>query len=79
MGAAARLSFLHTSLVAGDHDLSERVERLLHVEAPQPEPGTLSRFRVPVAALFAAMFLAALAFWPPTLSSVHHLLEQFLR
>jgi len=79
MGTGPRLSFLHTSLVAGDHDLSARVERLLHLEAPPPEPLALWRFYAPAASMLAATSLAALVFWPATLSSVHRLLEQFLR
>jgi len=34
MGAAPCLSFLHTSLCAGDHDLSARVDRLLALQSP---------------------------------------------
>jgi beta-lactamase regulating signal transducer with metallopeptidase domain len=79
MGTGPRLSFLHTSLVAGNHDLSARVERLLHLEAPPPEPLSLRRFYAPAAAILAATSLAALVFWPATLSTVHRLLEQFLR
>ena len=43
MGTAPRLSFLHTSLCAGDHDLSARVDRLLTL---QPAPAkAVSRTR----------------------------------
>jgi beta-lactamase regulating signal transducer with metallopeptidase domain len=79
LGRGPRLPFLHTSLVAGDHDLSERVERLLHLEGPRPAPPTLGPFYGAAASILAATSLAALVFWPATLSSVHRLLEQFLR
>lgn len=79
MGTSPRLSFLHTSLVAGDHDLSQRIERLLHVEAANPEPLTRTRFYAPFAAILAVASLASLALWPAALYSVHRLLEEFLR
>lgn len=79
MGTAPQLSFLDSALVAGDHDLSERVERLLHLEAHPAGPQTLTPFYAPAASMLAAMSFAALVFWPATLGSVHRLLEQFLR
>jgi len=79
MGAAPRLSFLHTSLVADDQELSERIERLLHVEQASHEPLPRRNFGTPVAALLLAGSLAILLSWPETLASVHRLLEQFLR
>jgi hypothetical protein len=39
----------------------------------------LTPFYAPAASMLAAMSFAALVFWPATLSSVHRLLEQFLR
>jgi beta-lactamase regulating signal transducer with metallopeptidase domain len=79
MGTSPQLSFLHTSLLAGDRDLSERVERLLHFEAASPEPRALRRSYVPSAVILAAASFAAFALWPAALHSVHRLLEQFLR
>lgn len=79
MGAAARLSFLHTSLCAGDEDLSARVNRLLRV---QPLPAkTRGRVRSLVVGSGLGMIVctAALLEWPATLFSVHRLLELFLR
>jgi Zn-dependent protease with chaperone function len=79
MGTAPRLSFLHTSLCAGDHDLSARVDRLL---ALQPAPAkALSRTRtVAIGSSFGtAACIALFLTWPATLSSVHRLLELFLR
>lgn len=76
MGAGPRLSFLHTSLVAGDEDFSARVQRLLR-------PELLARHvRWPIwslGGLFLAACLAGLLVWPATLFSVHQLLEVFLR
>jgi Zn-dependent protease with chaperone function len=82
MGAAPRLPFLHAPLVAGDHDLSARVERLLHAH---PYPLTAgAKLREPHSFLRSASFLAAtsisvLLLWPPVLFSAHRLLELFLR
>jgi Zn-dependent protease with chaperone function len=76
MGAGPRLSFLHTSLVAGDEDFSARVQRLLR-------PELLARHaRWPIwslGGLFLAACLAGLLVWPATLFSFHQLLEVFLR
>jgi len=78
MGASPRISFLHTSLCAGDHDLSARVERLLCVDAL---PAKL-RFRGRALAIGSGLGMAVgigfLLAWPATLSSVHRLLELFL-
>lgn len=79
MGEASGLSFIHTSLCAGDQDLSARVERLLRVETL---PGQL-RFQPHSFAISSSLgvsvCLAILLAWPATLSSVHRLLELFLR
>ena len=76
MGAGPRLSFLHTSLVAGDQDFSARVERLLRPEAATPGGHS------PIWPLLGLLFSAGLAaplLWPSMLLSVHQLLEVFLR
>ena len=80
MGTAPRLSFLHTSLCAGDHDLSARVDRLLRLE-PLPARAVAQEQSLSTGPAFGtavglAIFLAA---WPAMLSSVHRLLELFLR
>jgi len=79
MGTGPRLSSLEASLVAGDHDLSGRVDRLLRSEPLGPVPPLRTR----ALALRAGFGLAAcaliLAAWPAILSSVHRLLELFLR
>jgi Zn-dependent protease with chaperone function len=80
MGTAPRLSFLHTSLCASDHDLSARVDRLLRVESLSAKPlartQSLSIGPAFGTAVGLAIFLAA---WPAILASVHRLLELFLR
>jgi len=78
MGSGPRLSFLHTSLVAGDRDLSARVERLLEFETAGAQRGARTRaFPLGVSFGMAALIAALLAV-PALLSSVHRLLELFL-
>jgi Zn-dependent protease with chaperone function len=79
MGAAPRLSFLHTSLCAGDHDLSARVDRLLRVQPLQTKPLPRARSVAVGSILGTAACIALFLAWPATLSSVHRLLELFLR
>jgi Zn-dependent protease with chaperone function len=77
MGVAPRLSFLHTSLCAHDHDLSARVDRLLRI---QPLPANVPSRPLAFGSSFGmAVCIAVLLAWPATLSSVHRLLELFLR
>jgi Zn-dependent protease with chaperone function len=78
MGAGPRLSFLHTSLVAGDDDLSARVDRLLRIQPARPLPPPRARSLTFGAGLGIASCVATLLGWPPILSSVHRLLELFL-
>jgi Zn-dependent protease with chaperone function len=78
MGAAPRLSFLHTSFCADDRDLSERVERLLHIR-PLPTPQSSAR-SLAIGSSFAITVCASVLLVGPTiLSLVHRLLELFLR
>lgn len=79
MGAGPQLTFLHTSLLAADLDLSARVERLLRLEPSRFESLPRARFLARGTVLLVAGSLAALMLWPATLSSVHGLLEVFLR
>jgi Zn-dependent protease with chaperone function len=80
MGAGRRLSFLHTSLVAGDHDLSARIDRLLRLDHARPVSFPLTKALLSAAGVGISLCLATiLIFWPATLASVHRLLEQFLR
>ena len=81
MGAAPRLPYLFTSLLARDRDLSARVDRLLQPAPILPAPTDLARkpqaqFRI-AAFLFAAC-LAAILLTPSTLSAVHKVLELLL-
>jgi Zn-dependent protease with chaperone function len=79
MGAAPRLSFLHTSLLAGDQDLSARVDRLLRVQPLHAKPLSRARSLAVGSGLGMTVCIALLLAWPATLSSVHRLLEFFLR
>jgi Zn-dependent protease with chaperone function len=79
MGARPQLSILQTSLLPEDQDLSARVDRLLCVEALPTENASHASSRAIVRGLcfvFCAVVLVAV---PATLSSVHRLLELFLR
>jgi Zn-dependent protease with chaperone function len=78
MGAGPRLNSLHASLVAGDDDLSARVDRLLRVQPAGPVPPPRARGRAFGVGLGIAACLAILLGWPPILSSVHRLLELFV-
>ena len=79
MGSGPGLSFLHTSLASVNQDLTARVERLLRLEPARFESlrwkGVVARGAV----LAMGGSLATLMLWPATLSSVHRLLELFLR
>jgi beta-lactamase regulating signal transducer with metallopeptidase domain len=79
MGAGPRLSYLHTSLVAADQDLSARVYRLLRLEPTRFESLRWRSVAAQGAVLAMSGSLATLMLWPATLSSVHRLLELFLR
>ena len=79
MGTAPRLSFLHTSLCAGDHHLCARVERLLTLRPPAAKPPSRARCLAFGASLGTAAGITVFLAWPATLLSVHRLLELFLR
>lgn len=79
LGSAAALPALSTSLLACDRDLSARVDRLLHsASAHESRPASRAWF-FGTSALFAAALLSAVLLAPFLLSSVHNLLERFLR
>jgi len=79
MGAAPRLSFLHTSLCADDHDLSARVERLLHCQPFPRRPRASAQSLAVGSSLGLAVCAGLLLAGPATLALVHRLLELFLR
>ncbi|HEX4543132.1 MAG TPA: hypothetical protein VH114_08190 [Candidatus Acidoferrum sp.] len=79
MGAGPGLSYLHTSLVGGDRDLRARVDRLLSLEAlpaARPTPGPSPRIK---GALWLVVCVVVLTAGPAALSSIHRLLELFVR
>jgi len=79
MGARPRLSILQTSLLPEDQDLSARVDRLLCVESFPVEKTSPPNSPAMVRGLCFVACVLALASIPATLSSVHRLLELFLR
>ncbi len=79
MGNKPQLSYLSSSLMADDHDLSERVDRLLR---PQPLPEKPAQELIPLISGAAALMATALlivTLWPSSLSMVHGALEQLVR
>jgi len=79
MGKQARLSVLQTSLLSADQDLSARVERLLCLESLPMENARQAHSRAVVRSLCLIVCAAGLVGIPATLSSVHRLMELFLR
>jgi Zn-dependent protease with chaperone function len=79
MGSSSHLSFLHTSLVAGDRDLSARIDRLLRPDQVPLAPLLRTRALLNAVGLGITFCVAILMLWPAILASVHRLLEQFLR
>lgn len=78
MGNKPQLSYLTSSLMADDHDLSERVDRLLR---PQPIPDKPVKELIPLVSGAAALMAASLmivTLWPASLSMVHQALEQLI-
>ena len=79
MGSKPQLSYLSSSLMADDHDLSERVDRLLR---PQPLPEKPAKELIPLVSAAAGLMATALlivTLWPSSLSMVHGALEQLVR
>jgi Zn-dependent protease with chaperone function len=79
MGTPPRLSFLDTSLCADDHDLSARVERLLAFQPPPSKILSRARSLAIGSSLGTTVCIALVLTWPASLSSMHRLLELFLR
>ena len=78
MGSKPRLNYLSCSLVAGDQELSERVDRLLR---PQPRPDKPVKELIPFltsASALVATAIAVMTIWPGSLSVVHQALEKLV-
>ena len=78
MGNKPQLSYLSSSLMADDHDLSERVDRLLR---PQPIPDKPAKELIPLVSVVAGLVAASLmvlVVWPGSLDLVHRALEQLV-
>ena len=79
MGSKPKLSYLFSSLVADDDELTERVDRLLR---PQPNPGKPAEVLVPFLTSAGALMACAatlVMLWPGSLSLVHRALEHLIR
>ncbi len=78
MGSKPQLSYLFSSLLDDDDDLSERVDRLLR---PQPNPGKPAEVLVPFLTGAGALMASAVVLvllWPGSLSLVHQALEELV-
>ncbi len=78
MGSKPRLGYLSCSLVGGDKELSERVERLLR---PQPRPEKPVREVIHLLTSASALIASAVAvmvLWPSSLAMVHQALERLI-
>jgi beta-lactamase regulating signal transducer with metallopeptidase domain len=79
LGAAPPLSPFLSSLLPDNHDLSARVDRLLHPATPSKESNVRIRWMLASAAFSFAVFFVAALLQPATFYSVHRLLEHFVR
>jgi Zn-dependent protease with chaperone function len=78
MGSKPKLSYLFSSLLADDHELTERVDRLLR---PQPNPGKPAEVLLPFLTSAGALIGTAVVIvllWPGSLSLVHQALERLV-
>ncbi len=78
MGSKPTLSYLFSSLVHNDRELTERVDRLLR---PQPNSGKPAEVLVPFLTSAGALLSGAIALvmlWPGTLTLVHRALERLV-
>ena len=78
MGSKPKLSYLFSSLVHDDEELTERVDRLLR---PQPNPGKPAEVLVPFLTSAGALMAGAVVIvllWPGSLSLVHQVLERLV-
>lgn len=78
MGSKPKLSYLFSSLLHDDHELTERVDRLLR---PQPIPGKPAEVLVPFLTSAGALLSGAIGLvmlWPGSLTLVHQALERLV-
>lgn len=80
LGSSSRLPFLATALLAGDCELSARVERLLRVTNNiATQPARLRRYLPIIAGLLVSVALSTILVATPALAYVHDLLELLVR
>lgn len=78
MGTPPELTSLSSSLMDGDHELQQRVDRLLR---PQPKPEKPVKELIPLLTGAAALIVTAaitVSLWPGSLAVVHQALEQLV-
>jgi hypothetical protein len=78
MGTPPELTLLSSSLMDGDHELQQRVDRLLR---PQPRPEKPAKELIPLLTGVAALIVTAaitVSLWPGSLAVVHQALEQLV-
>jgi beta-lactamase regulating signal transducer with metallopeptidase domain len=78
MGSKPNLGYLSCSLLGGNQELSERVDRLLR---PQSQPQKRVKVLLPLitgAGTLAVSAFAVMTLWPGSLSLVHRALEQLV-
>ena len=78
LGSSPGLPVLSTSLLACNHDLSARVDRLLHPATTRKPRPARRGWRIAGALCCATALVSAALLSPLALSSVHNLLELFL-
>ena len=78
MGAAPQPSLSMTPLIAGDRDLSTRVDRLLRGQPAAPASGWRRSTILSTAAVVVTVLLAAAMEWAAILRAAHEILERLL-
>jgi bla regulator protein blaR1 len=78
LGAAPQPSVALSPLIAGDRDLSARVDRLLRGEAAAPAPLWRRSALLSGAAVLVTAVIVAAAQWPAVLRAAHEILERLI-
>jgi beta-lactamase regulating signal transducer with metallopeptidase domain len=78
MGSKPNLGYLSCSLLGGDHDLSQRVERLLRPQKKSRKPVREFIALLTGAGALLTSAIAVITLWPGSLALVHRALEQLV-